>query len=286
MKGVRLVPYRLPEVLEAIARGERVWIAEGEKDVDALWNAGAAATCNTAGAGKWKETDTAAIRGVTEVTIVADKDQAGYKHADDVRRALEVNGVAAWRGLQLQGFGLQALHALLQQAGFNATLSPQIQKDIWYKLWGNMTVNPVSALTGATTDRILDDDLVRGFISNVMREAKAIGERLFMNNCAQCHGSDARGSKGFPNLTDADWLHGGTPDKIKETLVQGRIGVALQGFSIKAIGGIQGNTQAGTDIDTVATQFERLGQRINQALAKNKERLSNRLADSVRPEIA
>ena len=73
---------------------------------------------------------------------------------------------------------VQALHALLQQAGFNATLSPQIQKDIWYKLWGNMTVNPVSALTGATTDRILDDDLVRGFISNVMREAKAIGERI------------------------------------------------------------------------------------------------------------
>ncbi len=73
---------------------------------------------------------------------------------------------------------VQALHALLKQAGFNATLSPQIQKDIWYKLWGNMTVNPVSAITGATTDRILDDDLVRGFISNVMREAKAIGERI------------------------------------------------------------------------------------------------------------
>jgi cytochrome c oxidase cbb3-type subunit 3 len=54
--------------------------------------------------------------------------------------------------------------------------------------------------------------------------AMAIGERLFMNNCAQCHGSDARGSKGFPNLADADWLHGGTPDKIKETLVKGRIG--------------------------------------------------------------
>jgi 2-dehydropantoate 2-reductase len=73
---------------------------------------------------------------------------------------------------------VQALHALLQQAGFNATLSPQIQKDIWYKLWGNMTVNPVSAITGATTDRILDDELVRGFISQVMLEAKAIGERI------------------------------------------------------------------------------------------------------------
>ncbi|VTU22002.1 cytochrome-c oxidase, cbb3-type subunit III [Variovorax sp. PBL-E5] len=52
----------------------------------------------------------------------------------------------------------------------------------------------------------------------------AIGERLFMNNCAQCHGSDARGSKGFPNLTDKDWLYGGTPDKIIETITHGRTG--------------------------------------------------------------
>ena len=55
-------------------------------------------------------------------------------------------------------------------------------------------------------------------------QAVAIGERLFMNNCAQCHGSDARGSKGFPNLTDGDWLHGGTPEKITETITGGRIG--------------------------------------------------------------
>ncbi|WP_411879775.1 cytochrome-c oxidase, cbb3-type subunit III [Polaromonas sp. YR568] len=52
--------------------------------------------------------------------------------------------------------------------------------------------------------------------------AMAVGERLFMNNCAQCHGSDARGSKGFPNLADKDWLHGGSPEKIKETLTGGR----------------------------------------------------------------
>lgn len=56
-------------------------------------------------------------------------------------------------------------------------------------------------------------------------QAMAIGERLFMNNCAQCHGSDAQGGKSFPNLTDGDWLHGGTPDKIKETITNGRIGV-------------------------------------------------------------
>ena len=56
-------------------------------------------------------------------------------------------------------------------------------------------------------------------------QAMAIGERLFMNNCSQCHGSDARGSKGFPNLTDGDWLHGGTPDKIEETIAKGRTGM-------------------------------------------------------------
>ena len=55
-------------------------------------------------------------------------------------------------------------------------------------------------------------------------QAMAIGERLFMNNCSQCHGSDARGSKGFPNLTDSDWLYGGAPEKILESLTMGRVG--------------------------------------------------------------
>ncbi|MDO8960520.1 MAG: cytochrome-c oxidase, cbb3-type subunit III [Methylophilus sp.] len=56
-------------------------------------------------------------------------------------------------------------------------------------------------------------------------DAKGIGQRLFLNNCAQCHGSDARGSRGFPNLTDQDWLYGGSPEKINETLVNGRVGM-------------------------------------------------------------
>jgi 2-dehydropantoate 2-reductase len=73
---------------------------------------------------------------------------------------------------------VEALAALLVRAGFAATVSPRIQKDIWFKLWGNMTVNPVSALTGATTDLILGDPLVRDFVSAVMLEAKAIGERI------------------------------------------------------------------------------------------------------------
>ena len=70
--------------------------------------------------------------------------------------------------------------ALLCAAGFDATLSTHIQKDIWYKLWGNMTVNPISAMTGATTDRVLADPLVRTFMSRVMLEAQSIGTRLGM----------------------------------------------------------------------------------------------------------
>jgi 2-dehydropantoate 2-reductase len=57
-------------------------------------------------------------------------------------------------------------------------VSPQIQKDIWFKLWGNMTVNPISAMTGATTDRILDDDWCAASFRAVMLEAKEIGARI------------------------------------------------------------------------------------------------------------
>jgi len=66
----------------------------------------------------------------------------------------------------------------LARAGFELSCSPRIRYDIWYKLWGNMTMNPVSALTGATTDRLLDDELVRTFCAGAMREAAAVGARI------------------------------------------------------------------------------------------------------------
>lgn len=73
---------------------------------------------------------------------------------------------------------LRELAALLRLSGRDTVVSEQIQKDIWYKLWGNMTVNPISAITGATTDLILDDPLVRGFVSSAMLEAREIGARI------------------------------------------------------------------------------------------------------------
>jgi 2-dehydropantoate 2-reductase len=73
---------------------------------------------------------------------------------------------------------LASLCALFEAAGFAARPTPSIQREIWYKLWGNMTMNPLSALTGATMDRILDDPLVARFCLDVMAEAKRIGERI------------------------------------------------------------------------------------------------------------
>jgi 2-dehydropantoate 2-reductase len=71
-----------------------------------------------------------------------------------------------------------AVAGLLRRGGFTVTQSRSIQRDVWFKLWGNMTMNPISALTGATADRILDDVLVNGFVQRVMAEAAEIGARI------------------------------------------------------------------------------------------------------------
>ncbi|MBC7715743.1 MAG: 2-dehydropantoate 2-reductase [Pseudorhodobacter sp.] len=73
---------------------------------------------------------------------------------------------------------VQDVADLLQRAGFNTSHSADIRYDIWYKLWGNLTMNPVSAMTGATSDRVLADPLVRDFCSAVMLEAAQIGRRI------------------------------------------------------------------------------------------------------------
>jgi len=73
---------------------------------------------------------------------------------------------------------LTALADVLRDAGFDVTVSARIRDDVWYKLWGNLTLNPICALTNASTGPALDDDLVRAFVSAAMLEAKAIGERI------------------------------------------------------------------------------------------------------------
>jgi 2-dehydropantoate 2-reductase len=73
---------------------------------------------------------------------------------------------------------VSALADRLTAAGFETTVSKRIQADVWYKLWGNMTMNPMSALTGATCDRLLDDPLLDRFTLAIMAEAAAIGARI------------------------------------------------------------------------------------------------------------
>lgn len=73
---------------------------------------------------------------------------------------------------------VQLVADLLARAGFEVTHSADVRRDIWYKLWGNLTTNPVSAMTGATADRILADPLVLALCHRAMGEAAAIGERL------------------------------------------------------------------------------------------------------------
>lgn len=74
-------------------------------------------------------------------------------------------------------------------------------------------------------------DVYRAFASVPLAELSAnpdavrLGRNLFLNNCATCHGSDARGARGFPNLTDAAWLYGGTPEVVEATITNGRMGV-------------------------------------------------------------
>jgi cytochrome c oxidase cbb3-type subunit 3 len=92
-------------------------------------------------------------------------------------------------------------------------------------------------------------------------EALKVGQRLFLQNCSQCHGSDARGTTGFPNLTDKDWLYGGSPEMIKASIMDGRKANGMMAWSA-ALGGEQGVKEvaafvlslSGREVDATAAQ--------------------------------
>lgn len=73
---------------------------------------------------------------------------------------------------------LQALHQVLIDAGFETDIAPSIQQEIWFKLWGNMTMNPVSFITSCTGDSILSDRYIRDFLSRCMLEAAVVGQHI------------------------------------------------------------------------------------------------------------
>jgi 2-dehydropantoate 2-reductase len=73
---------------------------------------------------------------------------------------------------------LTEISALFTKAGYEVEVSEDIQRDLWYKLWGNMTMNPISAITGVTMDKLLDDEYIRAWCSAIMAEANAVGGQL------------------------------------------------------------------------------------------------------------
>ena len=93
------------------------------------------------------------------------------------------------------------------------------------------------------------------------REALKVGQRLFIQNCSQCHGSDASGTTGFPNLTDKDWLYGGTPEQIKESIMHGRIAAGMMAWE-GALGGDQGVKEVAAYVISLS------GRSVNADLAK------------------
>lgn len=92
-------------------------------------------------------------------------------------------------------------------------------------------------------------------------EALKVGQRLFIQNCAQCHGSDAHGTTGFPNLADKDWLFGGTPEKIKESIMHGRNAVGMMSWT-GALGGEEGVKEVAAYVISLS------GRSVNADLAK------------------
>lgn len=129
------------------------------------------------------------------------------------------NSAARWFNVMYVGLCIIAFGYLLLYPGLGSfpgllhwTAAKQVQEE---QMEVNQRLEPLYArFADMEIEAIAADD-----------EAQAIGQRLFLNNCAQCHGSDAQGSPSFPNLTDSAWLWGGEPEDILKTITDGRNGV-------------------------------------------------------------
>lgn len=119
-KGLRFEPYRLPHLLEAARAGRRVFVVEGEKDAENLVALGVDATTGAGGAGKWRREYAEAFRGARDVVVLADRDEPGRKHANDVARSLE--GIAPTKVLELAGEGVKDASDWIKAGGVLAEL--------------------------------------------------------------------------------------------------------------------------------------------------------------------
>jgi len=124
---------------------------------------------------------------------------------------------ANWNGLLDWTSSEQSITTMKESKELAKTSHSQYQREM----------NAADEKYGAVFEQLTyDENGVYKDLTLVAKDPDAIkvGQRLFLQNCAQCHGSDARGSSGFPNLTDNDWLYGGDADTIKQTIMHGRQG--------------------------------------------------------------
>jgi len=183
LDSIRRVPYRLPQLLAAVERGETIYIAEGEKDVLALEAAGAVATCNPGGAGKWKPEYSDHFRGA-RVVIIADRDEPGRQHAADVARKLagiarEVSVVEAASGKDSAdhldaGLGLADFRPVAGPAGPAGTTSAEPATAV-----RRLKLTPASSIPPRPVIWGWDERIPAGAIS-LIAGREGIGKSLFL----------------------------------------------------------------------------------------------------------
>jgi hypothetical protein len=187
LDGTRRVPYKLPLLISAGKAGYPMWVVEGEKDADALEGVGILATCNPAGAGKWRAEYATYLRGAREVVVVADRDEQGHKHAAEV--AASLSGIAPVRLVEAKA-GKDAFDHL--GAGFGPDEFVPLDK-----------ASPAAAPRGLGTSkaaRLLDDILsfIRRFV--VLSDDQACAVALWV---VHTHAVDALGITPYVSITSA-----------------------------------------------------------------------------------
>jgi RecA-family ATPase/5S rRNA maturation endonuclease (ribonuclease M5) len=198
LDGVTRVLYRLPELIKAIANEHRVFIVEGEKDVETLAALGIDATCNPGGAGKWNDSYSYALRGA-DVIVIPDNDDAGSKHADQIATAL-AGKAARVRRLELPGLADKGdvsdwFAAGGTVEGFNALVDRVPEQD---KVGDCLSMLDVTAWEGVAVpprDWAVRDRLVRRAVALLSGEG-GIGKSILILQlaCAHVLGRDWFGS--------------------------------------------------------------------------------------------
>jgi len=134
-------------------------------------------------------------------------------------------GIVGWKSANKEHYSLASVNAANAKTRADNSINQYINElDTADAVYGKT----YAEYAGQSVEQLMDNE-----------KALKVGQRLFIQNCAQCHGSDARGQRGFPNLTDNDWLHGGSFAKIKETITIGRDSRTMVSWKA-ALGGDEG----------------------------------------------